>query len=193
MSSGKSSAEGRNRGFKNTHQQMIETAVRLISEKGIAALSVASLAREMGLNRTTVYYHFETREAMVAAVKAWSSKQLASAFQLTGSRAERIDYIGRFVLENPELIKLWVEDFVSPGDIRDSYPHWDKLVKGVAGTFAKGRRRSADAEIFCVILLAGAIIGPRVFRNRVRSEVSAEDVVRRFREEWQRILRAVGF
>lgn len=35
---------------------------------------------------------------------------------------ERIDYITHFVLENPELIKLWIEDFVSTTDIRNSYP-----------------------------------------------------------------------
>src|SRR5690625_6402983 len=31
----------------------------------------------------------------------------------------------RFVLENPELIKLWIDDFIAPGDIRDRYPLWD--------------------------------------------------------------------
>ncbi len=193
MNSRRKNAEQRNRGFKETHQQMIETAVRLISRKGLEALSVASLAREMGIDRTTVYYHFENREAMVAAVKAWSSEQLASAFRPIGSRAERIDYISRFVLENPELIKLWIEEFVSPGDIRDSYPHWDELVKGVEASFAAAHGGDADAEIFCIILLTSAIIGPRVFKNRVRPGASAARVMERFRKEWQRVLRAEGF
>ena len=47
---------------------MIETAVRLISETGPDALSIAALARAMGINRTTVYYHFEHREALIGAV-----------------------------------------------------------------------------------------------------------------------------
>ena len=37
---------------------------------------------------------------------------------------ERGGAITRFVLENPELIKLWIEDFVSGKDIRDVYPRW---------------------------------------------------------------------
>ncbi len=193
MSSGEASAARRNRGFKDTHQSMIETAVRLISQKGVEALSVSALAREMGVDRTTVYYHFKTREAMIAAVKAWSSEQLAAAFQPIASRAERIDYISRFVLQNPALIKLWIEDFVSPGDIRDSYPHWDELVKGVETDIAANRLGEADAEVFCVMLLTAAIIGPRVFKSRVRPRASIEQVIDRFRKEWQRILRAEGF
>jgi AcrR family transcriptional regulator len=171
---------------------MIETAVRLISEKGVEALSVSALARAMGVNRTTVYYHFETREALIAAVKAWSSDQLARAFGPIGSRAERTDYITRFVLENPELIKLWIEDVLSPGDMRDSYPQWDALVKGVRASLEAAAPGEADAEVFCVLLLTSAFIGPRVFRNRVSPGESTERIVERFRKEWQRILKSEG-
>jgi len=147
----------------------------------------------LGIDRTTVYYHFKTREALVAAATAWSSEQLAKAFRPTTSRAERIDYISRFVLENPVLMQLWIEDFVSPGDIRDSYPHWDELVKGVEASLAAAHGGDVDAEVFCVILLTSAIIGPRVFKNRVRPRARAGEVIDRFRKEWQRVLRTEGF
>jgi len=192
MSSAETGAAKRNRGFEDTHEELIETAVRLISQKGVEALSVSAVAREMGVDRTTVYYHFKTREAMIAAVKAWSSQRLAAALHSIAPRAERIDYIGHFVLENPELIKLWIEDFVSPGDIRDSYPHWDELVKSMRASLAAPRGVDADAEVFCVMLLTAAIVGLRVFRNRVSPRASAERVIDRFRKELQRVLRAQG-
>ena len=75
----------RNRGFEETHQVLIETAVRLLSDKGVEALSVSALAREAGLNRTTVYYHFPNREAMLRAVKDWSTQQLARGMCLVCS------------------------------------------------------------------------------------------------------------
>src|ERR1051325_8353660 len=121
----------RHKNFEATHQQMIETAVRLLSEKGPDALSLSELSRVMGINRTTVYYHFHSREDLLAAVKAWSSEQLARALEPFASPAERIDYITRFVLDNPELIRLWIDEFVSGGDIRSSYPRWDDLVDGI--------------------------------------------------------------
>jgi AcrR family transcriptional regulator len=193
MNSAPPAPQRRNKGFEETHQEMIETAVRLISEKGVEALSVSALAREMGVNRTTVYYHFATREAVIAAVKAWSSEQLARGFEPIGSQAERIDYITRFVLGNPELIKLWVEDLLSPGDMRDSYPHWDALVLGTQRDLhAAFPAEQPDAEVYCVILLTSAIIGPRVFRNRIQPEDPPEKIIERFRKEWQRMLKSDG-
>ncbi|MFT3930686.1 MAG: helix-turn-helix domain-containing protein [Spongiibacteraceae bacterium] len=173
---------------------MIETAVRLISEKGVEALSIAALARAMRINRTTVYYHFETREMLIEAVKAWSAEQLAKAFDNGGAtRGERIDFITRFVLENPELIKLWIEDLVSPGDIRTRYPQWDALVRGMQASFTEiNPENPGDAEVYCVLLLTSAIIGPRVFKNSVSPQASNETILLRFRSEWQRVLGKAG-
>lgn len=193
MNSTDAPQQRRNKGFEETHREMIQTAVRLISEKGVEALSVSAIAREMRVNRTTVYYHFASREALIAGVRAWSSEQLARGFEPIGSQTERIDYITRFVLENPELIKLWVEDLMAPGDMRDSYPHWDALVRGTANDLrAAYPDDQPDAEVYCVILLTSAIIGPRVFRNRVRPEDASDTIIERFRREWQRMLKSDG-
>lgn len=190
MTKARNTTQRRNKGFDETHQEMIETAVRMISEKGAEALSIAALARSMGVNRTTVYYHFESRDTLLAAVKSWSSAQLAKAMQLDSPQQERMDYITRFVLENPELIKLWIEDFISPGDIRDSYPSWDVLVSGMKKQFAEMfPDEQVDAEVYCVIMLTSAIIGPRVFQNSVRRDADTATVVARFRTEHQRMLR----
>jgi AcrR family transcriptional regulator len=191
MTSSQATAQRRNKGFEDTHQEMIETAVRLISEKGIDALSISALSRVMGINRTTVYYHFENREALISAVKAWSAEQLAHAFKTAAPTPERIDYITRFVLENPELIKLWIDDFVSVGDVRDRYPSWDGLVEGFRHNLGgQASNEVGDAEIFCAILMTAATIAPRVFKNSVSRGVDNETVVRRFRGEWLRILKA---
>ncbi len=180
----------RNKGFDDTHQSMIDTAVRLISEKGVDSLSIAAIARAMRINRTTVYYHFESREALIEAVKQWSSAQLARGLSLAAPQQERIDFITRFVLENPGLIKLWIDDFVSTGDIRDRYPFWDELVKSMAASFARNTQdETVDAEVYCVILLTSAIIGPRVFKNSVAPNADIDTIVQRFRLEQQRLLK----
>ena len=190
MTSSEAAAPRRNKGFDETHREMIETAVRLISEKGAEAVSISALAREMGINRTTVYYHFESREALFQAVRAWSAEQLAKAFKPTAPQPERIDYITRFVIENPELIKLWIEDFLSVGDIRSRYPYWDALVDGIRSSGAvDAGEEPVDAEVYCVLLLTSAIIGPRVFRNSVEPDADVDSIVQRFRTERQRLLK----
>ncbi len=181
----------RNKGFDETHREMIETAVRLISETGSDALSIAALARAMGINRTTVYYHFEHRDALLAAVKHWASAELARGMDVGTSAPERIGHISHFVLENPELIKLWIDDFVSGKDIRDSYPRWDDLVAGLAASFA-AKGQDIDAEVYCVMLLAASIIGPRVFAKSVRPDLGVEEIADRFLREEQRVLQRDG-
>lgn len=179
----------RNRAFDETHQALIETAVRLISEKGASALSIAQLAREAAIDRTSVYYHFRSRDELMGAVRQWSSAQLAAAFTGPGSQDERIDHITRFVLNHPALIQLWIADFLSGDDIRDSYPHWDELVKAISGMAAN---RGIDPEIFCTMLITGSVIGPRIFRNAVRPDMSDEEIVARFRHEQKRLLEGLN-
>lgn len=183
----------RNKGFEETHQELIETAVRLISESGTDALSITALAKAMGINRTTVYYHFDSREALLHAVSSWATAQLAKGMDLNLSRPERIGLISRFALENPELIKLWIDDFVSGSDIRDSYSCWDALVEPTRLTLAEANPgEEIDAEIYCVMLLAASIIGPRVYRNSVNPAASTEEIVARFVREHQRVLARDG-
>lgn len=179
----------RNRNFSETHQALIEKAVELVSLHGLDALSVSALARETGLNRSTLYYHFDGREALIEAVKAWSSQQLALGFNPKTDRRSRIDHITSFVLKNPEVIKLWIDDFIAPGNIRDRYPHWDELIHGLDRSMrAAYPHENPDAEVFSVILLTAAFIGPRVFKHSVRPDESDERIVERFVRETQRML-----
>jgi len=183
----------RNRNFDDTHRLLIETAVELISELGTEALSISAVARASKINRSTVYYHFESREALIDAVRAWSAEQIAHGFNPAVAQTERVGRIIAFVLANPEVTKLWIDEFIAEGDIRDRYPMWDPMVEGVARLFRDDSGEGAvDAEIFCTILLTGALIGPRVFRNSVRPDESLERVVERFTHEQMRLLRRYG-
>lgn len=183
----------RNRGFEETHQSLIETAVRLLSERGVDSLSVSALAREAGLNRTTVYYHFPSREAMLRAVKDWSTQQLTRGMDMNAPQLDRASGITRFVLENPTLIKLWIDDFISPGDVRERYPRWDELIAGLQQTFlAKHADQGVDAEVYAVMMLASAIIGPRIFQQSVTPKATTEEISRRFLAEHTRQLARDG-
>lgn len=194
MSSGKKKREGRpHKGYDQTHREMIEAAVRLISDKGADALSVALLAREMGISRANVYYHFANREALLEAVKVWASDQLARGMDESWPVPERTIGITRFVLENPELVKLWIDDFISGDDVRQSYTRWNPLVQGLRQRFeAQSPDDPIDAEVYCTIMLTSALIAPRIFARSVRPDQPIEDIVARFVKEQQRVLMRDG-
>ena len=129
---------------------------------------------------------------LIDAVRRWSSEQIAAGFNPQVGQSERVSSVTGFVLANPEVTKLWIEDFIAPGNIRDRYPMWNEMVAGVARLFEDQGGEPVDAEVFCTILLTGALIGPRVFRNSVRPDESAEQVVARFTTEQLRLMRAYG-
>jgi AcrR family transcriptional regulator len=180
----------RNQNYTETHQLLIETAVRLISECGVEALSLVELARVMKMNRSTVYYHFKNREALIAAVKKWSSDELTKGRDVDLPRSQRIDHINRFVLENPDVIKLFIDDFISVGDIRQRYPQWEDLVRGMSSVLRRNfPGQETDPEVYCVLMLTAAFIAPRVFKNSVRPDASIDTIVARFGKEQERMLR----
>jgi hypothetical protein len=162
-------------------------------------LSYEKAKLAMAVHATRAHYriraiqprHFDQLASQLGLAR--NANTLLAQIQAATPQQDRIDYITRFVLENPELIKLWIEDFVSPGDIRGSYPYWDALVEVFkTNTAGNGADDTIDAEVFCVILLTSTIIAPRVFRNRVSSGKDTETVVRRFRAEQLRWLKQLG-
>lgn len=179
----------RNKGFDATHAAIIDATVSLIADRGAEALSMAAVSRVVGINRTTLYYHFADREALLVAAKAWSSQELGKGFAPEVPQKERIDHISRFVLEHEELIKLWFDDFVSPGDIRERYPQWDALVESTGITFDDPQNAQIDPEVYCTIMLAAAFIAPRVYHMSVRPDLPIDTVIEKFRKEHQRALR----
>lgn len=193
MHSPRTTTQRRNKGFDETHQELIQTAVRLISDKGMDALSIAALARAMGINRTTVYYHFEHRQALIDAVTEWSSQQIARGMDQGAPQLDRMGFIDHFVLENPELMKLWIDGFISGRDIRTSYPGWDVMVEGLRPHFAaRYPGEEIDVEAFCVIMLSSSIIGLRIFRNGVLPHADIETVISRYMAEQRRQLARDG-
>ena len=170
---------------------MIDTAVRMISERGVDALSLAALAREMRINRTTIYYHFESRDALLHAVSGLGDRAARQGMDHGAPQPERIGGISRFVLDNAELIKLWIDDFVTG----TGYPR---------ELFALGRTGRRDPPRVCPLprthrcggllrdAAAGSIIGPHVFANKVAPDMSHDEITERFLREHLRVLRRDG-
>lgn len=49
-------------------QDIIATAYRLFSEKGYAATNMEDIAKELGISRTPLYYHFNNKESLFISV-----------------------------------------------------------------------------------------------------------------------------
>jgi AcrR family transcriptional regulator len=181
----------RNLNYEHTHRLLLRTAVELIACLGVKALSLSALARASLMHRSTVYYHFDGRDVLIAAVRQWSAQQLSQGIDAHFSGYAQNGHISNFVLANPELIKLWIDDYIAAGDIRDRYPRWDSLVARTAQAFTEAGE-DRDAEVYCALMLTGFFIAPLVFKNSVHPNKCSERIAERFALEQQRMLHSAG-
>ena len=176
----------RNRNFAETHRQLIERAVTLIGQDGVEVLSVSSLARDAGMNRSTVYYHFESRDALLAAIKEWVGLRLSEALLGMGNPALRLEKTLEFALLHPVVVHLWVMDLIEEGPIQEKFPFWDVLVSLMQRGLAQAEGASdhtlttEDAEVWSVALLSAVLMGTRVYKMAVQPQDSADVIAGRF-------------
>ena len=51
-----------------TAQRILEHARRVFNERGVAAVGIREIARDLGMSPGNLSYHFATKEALVAAL-----------------------------------------------------------------------------------------------------------------------------
>src|SRR5947207_14964630 len=57
---------------------LVEAAYHLIAEKGILGMRIREVADRVGVNHTTLVYHFPTKESLVAAVIEYVGTRFAT-------------------------------------------------------------------------------------------------------------------
>ena len=60
----------------NLKHDLIETAIGVISEKGFEALSLRGISALCGVSHNAVYRHFENKEQLIAACRAYVTERL---------------------------------------------------------------------------------------------------------------------
>lgn len=73
-----------------TREALADAAVRIIDERGIAALTTRALGEELGVHGTAVYRHFATMDALVEAALARMLEASEVSIPETGTPRERL-------------------------------------------------------------------------------------------------------
>jgi AcrR family transcriptional regulator len=66
---------------------LLETAVRVVEKDGLAALSLQALSRRAGVSSAAPYYHFESREQLLAAIAAQGFELLTAEMRRSSADA----------------------------------------------------------------------------------------------------------
>lgn len=79
------------RGWRGTPELWLDAAYDLLVEGGVEAVKVMPLAAKLGLSRTSFYWHFADREALLAGLIArWQSQNTANLIARTQAPAATI-------------------------------------------------------------------------------------------------------
>ena len=67
---------------------LVDTAVRLIQEEGVQALTLRGVGARLGVSRTALYRHFDDKQALLARVASEGFKRFHEALAAAGAKAE---------------------------------------------------------------------------------------------------------
>ena len=85
-------------------EEVLETALTLVSEHGVAGASLRKLAAELGISQPSLYHYFPSKDALVSAVVEYcADKMLAAALDLPPP--QRREDLPRFAMR--AVVDLW--------------------------------------------------------------------------------------
>lgn len=151
----------------DTRQRLIDVAVDLFTRHSFAGTSLQMIADEMGFTKAAIYYHFHTREELLAAVVEPIFEQLSrviAAAEAQRSSGARADHMLRgyadLAVANRALVSVLACDPSVTTLLRDQ-PHWAELINRQLALLA-GDEHGAGGLIKATVVLAGisSAVGP---------------------------------
>lgn len=71
----------------NLKSKLLEEAVTLISQDGLENLSLRRLATQCGVSHNAIYRHFDSKERLIDACRAYVMQELTRTLELTLQRS----------------------------------------------------------------------------------------------------------
>jgi len=143
--------------FEGNRRRLLAAARRVVAERGPESLTVSEVAHQAGLNRTTAYQHFRTRDELVGAVLEEMGEEFETRLDEPHSASELIDGMTRVFAERTEIARLGVHLLLSG----DPLPRraWDRFVARLARVARGSNAQSGvDAEMLAHILVGTYLV-----------------------------------
>jgi AcrR family transcriptional regulator len=171
---------------KASRKTLLAAARDLFAESGPDGLTIVEVAKRAGLNRSTAYQHFRSREDLTQAVAEEFATEIRETLQEPRGLAEQIDFFVRYFHEHPDIARLWMFHLLA-GESR-AREGWDGYMESLE-RLAKSPHSlpGIDAEMLGVIGLTSALVWSVMARQHAGSEELAEIETNRFAEELKRL------
>lgn len=143
---------------ERTKRQLVQAALQVFSQRGVAAATIADIAAAAGMAGATVYNHFTSKDELVQAVALWLAHGLCA--RISDSYAGVTEGAERMAIGNRRY--LW---------LAEQSPSWAMVMLEVGALSPELLRATAD------YVLADLRLGVRQKAFRISSEAAALDLV----------------
>jgi AcrR family transcriptional regulator len=177
----------RRRDFEDSRRRILAAARRVLTERGPEALTVSEVAHRAGLNRTTAYQHFRTRDALAAAVMAELADELTGKLVESQALWGQLDHMSLFFVDHPELARLVLHQLLSESPLPEHA--WSTYLGQIRKiTRSRDAQPGIDAEMLSYVLICVGILWPLLARAQYEGAAPARRATRRLTRELRRLL-----
>ncbi|MFO0992456.1 MAG: TetR/AcrR family transcriptional regulator [Hyphomicrobiales bacterium] len=191
------------RSADQTRQRILQTAYKLFRRSGFFRVAVDEIADASGITKRTLYYHFKSKDTLLAAVLASQHDQTFAAFQnfgieMSGSPEQIVDALFHELAiwstkprwAGSGFTRLAMELADLPGHPARSIARQHKAVleKYIADLLARSSVKSPTDRAREIVLLAeGAMVMILIHGDRTYAEVAAAAAKRLLGEDKLRV------
>ena len=151
----------------DTRQKILLVAERQFAAKGYSGAYLQSIAKEVGVQKTALYYYFPSKQALYAAVLERMLESLDRVVGLATSRGDPsvetlellIDDLNGILAENPNYSKILIRIFVDRIEIDSTRiePIVERVINPVLRFYAAGLakgvfRKLSSRHVFLTVL-----------------------------------------
>ncbi|CUH84834.1 TetR/AcrR family transcriptional regulator [Thalassovita mediterranea] len=130
---------------RQSEADWLQAAYELLTEAGVDAVKIMPLAKRLGVSRTSFYWHFKDRDALLEAmVNRWEQKNTGNLIARTEAYAESI---AEAVFN---LFDCWIDDDLFDAPLDLAIRNWARndADLGQRVDQADARRKQAMADMF---------------------------------------------
>lgn len=178
-------------------EQIVEAALGLIATQGIRRLSMAALARRVGLVPSALYRHFKNKQEILKAAVEFvgmrAGENLKEVCSITPNALERLELLLRRIIkmirELQAMPRIVFSEGMSsdrPEGKRQAYRVLQGLLRGIEGIMRQGQERGevrADYDATSLALMFWGMIPPAVILWHMSD--GTFDVTRQAERSWE--------
>lgn len=171
---------------RSSRSALVKAARELVAEHGAEALTVAAVARRAGLNRSTAYQHFKSREQLLDAVGEAFSSELRRLFSESRGFGDQVDFFVSYFSEHADVARIWMFRLLNDQSV--AAPGWADYVNAMERLAESSRsQENIDPEMLAIIGMTSALVWSLLSRQRTSDPRVQASETARFARELKRL------